>query len=197
MTHSSDFNMVQYLTNGGIYINNNFLSEDEFNKVVEEVKNMELHPTYQPENTLFGSRFEAFPCYETDYFSRIKSNILITFKLQIEELFGEPFHKFDMKLRKTLTEEVRRSAQNHKYGITHVDQSGYAGVFYFSQSINGGTAFFRNTFDRYPDIEIGALPNRLVVYPASYPHAPCTDFNTEDRYSLAMFFDTKLTWGDK
>jgi len=181
----------EYLTNGGIYKNDKFLTDKEFKDLQDSFKNLNFKATYQPEEYFYGNRFEAFPCWETEYFSKLPKHkkTYETFRKKVQSLFKRKLSHFDIKIRYILTDEVSRSAQNHKYGITHTDDSGYAGVFYFTQSINGGTAFFRNQFDKYPDVEIGASPNRAIIYQSNYAHAPCTDFNVKDRYALAIFFN--------
>ena len=44
-------------------------------------------------------------------------------------------------------------------------------------------------FDKYPDIQIGAYPNRLIIYNATRFHAACNDFSFKETYKLNIFFN--------
>ena len=107
---------------------------------------------------------------------------------------------FICKIRKSITEEVKRSKVNGKYGHIHQDlQNGkddavpseFASVFSFVQSYDGGTAFFENEGDTAPDIEVAAYRNRLVAYGSGRLHTSCTDFTFKERNVLVSFIRTE------
>ena len=89
-----------------------------------------------------------------------------------------------------ITEELLKSKTNTPYGIIHQDsdENQFAAVMPFYQSNSGGTAFFEYVFDKYPDIQIGAYPNRLIIYGAKRHHAACNDFSFKETYKLNFFF---------
>ena len=104
------------------------------------------------------------------------------------------------RIRKTFTEEIKRSKVNGKYGHIHTDYNNddddpiptdFASVFYFVQSYDGGTAFFENKGDTAPDIEISAYKNRLITYNSARLHTNCTDFTFKERYVLVSFIRTE------
>ena len=68
------------------------------------------------------------------------------------------------------------------------DRPMIAGMMYFDQAYNGGTAFFFNQMERVPDIYVSAVPNRLVLYSGGIYHAPCFDYTFKERLTLSIFF---------
>ena len=93
-----------------------------------------------------------------------------------------------------ITKELLKSKTNTPYGIVHQDLiNQFAAVLPFYQSNSGGTAFYEYEFDKYPDIQIGAYPNRLIIYDAQRNHSPCNDFTFKETYKLNIFFDKGKT----
>ena len=91
-----------------------------------------------------------------------------------------------------ITEELLKSKTNTPYGLVHHDSDNqFAAVLPFYQSNSGGTAFFEYQSDKYPDIQIGAYPNRLIIYDAGRFHAACNDFTFKETYKLNIFFNQK------
>ena len=88
-------------------------------------------------------------------------------------------------------EEVKRSKVNTVYGTIHKDSTELAAVLYFEQTTSGGTVFFENGIDKYPDISVGAYPNRLILYNAQRWHTAAADFTFKERHVLLIFFDTE------
>ena len=104
-----------------------------------------------------------------------------------DRYFGNRFQAYP---RKMIAEELLKSKTNTPYGIVHQDNvNQFAAILFFHQSTSGGTAFFEYEDDKYPDIQIGAYPNRLIIYSAKRNHAPCNDFTFEETYKLNIFFD--------
>ena len=58
-------------------------------------------------------------------------------------------------------------------------------------SVTGGTAFFNAQSDKFPDIEIGAVPNRLVLYDNKRFHAPSHDYTYDVRKIICFFIYNK------
>ena len=88
--------------------------------------------------------------------------------------------------------ELQQSPQSFdKYGFVHKDcpdgEPALAGMMYFDQSFDGGTAFFANQMDKIPDIYISAYPNRLVLYHGNRFHAPAIDYTFKERLTLTFF----------
>ena len=94
--------------------------------------------------------------------------------------------------RKTLMSEVKKSKAHGKYGFVHRDiddkqEQLIAGMLYFDQSFDGGTAFFENHWDKTPDIYVSAYPDRLILYHGHRWHAPAFDYTFEERKTLSFF----------
>tara|TARA_Y100000114_G_scaffold157041_1_gene186704 strand:+ start:531 stop:1073 length:543 start_codon:yes stop_codon:yes gene_type:complete len=172
------------LKDGGFYIKPNFLNNKDFNYVKKNITKLKYKETYQPENTFYGNRYQAYPCYEAE-----DKTFYSIFLKALTKAFDREPKKLFVVVRKILTSELLKSKTNTKYGLTHKDAHGYAGVFCFDQTVDGGTAFFENSWDKYPDIQIGAYPNRLVVYNGNRHHAAMHDFTFDTRYVIVLFFD--------
>ena len=109
---------------------------------------------------------------------------------KMEDLIGCKMKKVGLMVRKMIAEELLKSKTNTPYGIVHQDTvNQFAAILFFHQSSSGGTAFFEYGDDKYPDIQIGAYPNRLIIYSAKRNHAPCNDFTFKETYKLNIFFD--------
>ena len=91
--------------------------------------------------------------------------------------------------RKAIIEEVKKSKINTPWAMVHYDPTDLTAILYFDQTSSGGTAFFEQVGDKYPDSTIGAYPNRLLMYNAKRFHAIATDFTFKERYILAFSFN--------
>ena len=140
---------------------------------------------YQPSETLYYNRMEAYPTHEYLY---NKYNEFIINRLT--EMVGCQINDFSSFSRKLIRDELKKSPQgNGKYGLVHKDSMDFAGVLSLDQSVNNGTAFYEYEFHRAPNIEVGAYPNRLLLYSGNRFHSTCYDFNLEESIKLVMFFN--------
>ena len=106
---------------------------------------------------------------------------------------------FNLIARKILISEIKASTQDFsKYGFVHRDYPAdtpqeplIAGMMYFDQSYDGGTAFFHNQMEKAPDQYVSAFPNRLVLYHGGRYHANCFDYTMEERVTFSFFFKLK------
>ena len=178
--------MYNSLLNGSFYLKPEWLDWDLFNEIRNSFSTFKYRSLFQPYSIHYGNRFQAYPCYEFDL---IKYNSV--FIPKFEDILQRKIIKKSFKCiaRKAITEEVKKSKVNTPWGIVHNDPEDIAGVLYFDQTSNGGTAFFEHKGDKYPDISIGAYPNRLLMYNGKRWHAIATDFTFEERYVLAFFFN--------
>jgi hypothetical protein len=178
--------LYEHILNGSIHIERNFLENKLYNKMSKEISKLKYKAHYQPSTKYFGNRFQAYPVNELDYWNKYK-DILVK---KIENLLECKIENVHIFLRKMITKELLKSKTNTPYGIIHHDPTNqFAGVMPFYQSNSGGTAFFEYEFDKYPDIQIGAYPNRLIIYGAKRTHAACNDFSFKETYKLNIFFD--------
>ena len=178
--------LYEHILNGSIHIQRNFLEPKLYNKMLKEIPKLKYKAGYQPDSEYFGNRFQAYPTNELDYWNKYKDIVV----KKIENLLGCKIKNVNLKLRKVITEELLKSKTNTPYGIVHQDdENQFAAVMPFYQSNSGGTAFFEYISDKYPDIQIGAYPNRLIIYNAQRNHSPCNDFTFKETYKLNIFFD--------
>lgn len=184
--------IVNMLEQHGIYISNQFLDPGDFMDLADSFDNYKFEASYQPGGEFYGNRLQAYPVYESDHLSEINEDLNTKIKKRIEDILGHEIIDFYASLRYVLMDEVKRSAQSEKYAIKHVDPRHCAGVLYFEQAVDGGTAFFRTIHDKKPDSEVGAYPNRCVLYNGQSIHAPCNDFTYDKRKILVFFFNLKL-----
>ena len=202
--------MIDYITNNGISQHWNFFPQDKYRKIESDLKSLDYKATYQPSTNTYGNRLQAFPCYESYYFDENPY-----MKSRLEDLLKTKITEFKALARKIVLDEIRVSPQNFgKYGLVHKDTTYKAGVpnggqtdgpkgqqltdrpmiagmMYFDQAYNGGTAFFFNQMEKTPDIYISAVPNRLVLYSGGIYHAPCFDYTFKERLTLSLFFKTE------
>ena len=201
--------MIDYILKNGISQHWNFFPQEKYQKIEKDLKELDYKATYQPSTNTYGNRLQAFPCYENYYYDE---NAYM--KSRLEDLLKTKITEFKSLARKTVLDEIRVSPQNFgKYGLIHKDttyktsipnagQTGgpkgqqltdrpmIAGMMYFDQAYNGGTAFFFNQMEKVPDIYISAVPNRLVLYSGGIYHAPCFDYTFRERLTLSLFFKT-------
>ena len=184
---------LDYIFKNGISTHLNFFTPEKFLSVQQDVLNLDYNASYQPFTNKYGNRMQAFPCYEKPY--NKENNYIIT---KLENMLQVKIIKFETLARKIVLDEIKQSPQNFgKYGLIHKDilatdnEPLIAGMIYFEQSYNGGTAFFHNQQERTPDINISAVPNRLVLYSGAIYHAPCLDYTFKERYTLSFFFRTE------
>ena len=178
--------MLDYLLSGGIYIKPSFFSIKDYKKVNEELDELKYSQTYQPD-TYYGNRLQAFPCYEANY-DELKDTIIN----KLEGVLRADISSLNVLARKTLMSEVKKSKSYGKYGFVHRDiddkqEQLIAGMMYFDQSFDGGTAFFENHWDKIPDIYVSAYPNRMILYHGHRWHAPAFDYTFEERKTLSFF----------
>ena len=199
--------MIEYILNKGISQHWDFFPREKYQKIERDVKNLDYKASFQPSTYTYGNRLQAFPCYESYYFDENPY-----MKSRLEDLLKTKITEFKCLARKTILDEIRVSPQNFgKYGLIHrdttyqtsipnagkagdvkgqnvVDRPMIAGMMYFDQVYNGGTAFFFNQMERVPDIYVSAVPNRLVLYSGGIYHAPCFDYTFKERLTLSIFF---------
>ena len=178
--------MLDYLLSGGIYIKPSFFSIKDYKKVNEDLDKLKYSQTYQPD-TYYGNRLQAFPCYEANY-DELKDTIIN----KLEGVLRADISSLNVLARKTLMSEVKKSKSYGKYGFVHRDiddkqEQLIAGMMYFDQSFDGGTAFFENHWDKIPDIYVSAYPNRMILYHGHRWHAPAFDYTFEERKTLSFF----------
>ena len=199
--------MIDYILKNGISQHWNFFPQEKYQKIERDLKELDYKATYQPSTNTYGNRLQAFPCYENYYYDE---NAYM--KSRLEDLLKTKITEFKSLARKTVLDEIRVSPQNFgKYGLIHrdttyqtsipnagkagdvqgqnvVDRPMIAGMMYFDQAYNGGTAFFFNQMENVPDIYVSAVPNRLVLYSGGIYHAPCFDYTFKERLTLSLFF---------
>ena len=178
--------LYEHILNGSIHIERNFLEPKLYDKMFKEMSKLKYTARCQPGALYFGNRFQAYPTNEVDHWNKYKD---IGAK-KIEDLLGCKIKNVKLKARKMITEELLKSKTDTTYGIVHHDPDHqFAAVLSFYQSNSGGTAFFEYISDKYPDIQIGAYPNRLIIYNAKRNHSPCNDFTFKETHKLNVFFD--------
>ena len=185
--------MIDYILKGGISQHLDFFTPEKFMSVKRDLENLDYKESHQPFTNTYGNRMQAFPCYESKY---IKEDKYIISRL--ENILQTKVTQFKTLARKIVLDEIKQSAQEFgKYGLIHRDTSLQdkepliAGMMYFDQAYNGGTAFFHNQMERVPDIYVSAVPNRLVLYSGGIYHAPCFDYTFKERLTLSLFFKTE------
>jgi len=180
-----------------IYIIPNFFAEDQFNEFKFRVESRYKYlSTYQPsdyplsERYLYGDRLDAFPCWETTNLENIDVEFNAIIKEKHSKFLGLDSIGFKSFVRKTLTEEVKKSLLNGKHSQIHTDKSDFASVLYFENAPSNGLAIFDNGGD-VPSLSIGAEPNRLILYKGSRAHSACFDSSFDVRYVLCTFITIK------
>lgn len=182
--------MYNYLLNGSFYLQPGWLDSKLFDQIKEKLPKLKYKALYQPAGIYYGNRFQAYPCYEVNL-TKYNSIFISLFEKILQKRIDKK--SFKCLVRKSVIEEIKKSKVNTPWGIVHYDPEEIAAILYFDQTSNGGTAFFENSGDKYPDISIGAYPNRLLMYNAKRWHAIATDFTFKERYILAFFFNTLKT----
>ena len=183
--------MIDYILEGGISIHPGFFTKEKFYSIKSDLDKLQFNKQHQPAGTYYGNRMQAFPCYENQY---TKENDYI--QTNIEGILQTRITDFKTVARRVILSEIKESAQNFsKYGFIHRDyppeaesEPLIAGMMYFDQAYDGGTAFFNNQMEKVPDIYISAVPNRLVLYHGGIYHAPCLDYTFKERLTLSFFF---------
>ena len=178
--------LYEHILKGSIHIERNFLEPKLYDKMFKEMSKLKYIARCQPGALYFGNRFQAYPTNEVDHWNKYKDIVA----KKIEDLLGCIIKNVKLKARKMITKELLKSKTDTTYGIVHHDPDHqFAAVLSFYQSNSGGTAFFEYISDKYPDIQIGAYPNRLIIYNAQRNHSPCNDFTFKETYKLNVFFD--------
>jgi len=177
-------NTKDYIENGGFFVFNNWLNVDDYLEIekIFEYKDM-FKPKHQPHGIPFGNRLQAFPTYESNLNPEIEFFIFN----KIKEQLNIDIKDFFSILRFVDNDEVKKSKRNGKYPSIHRDEFDIAGVLYFDQTVDGGTAFFGVDGDSVPEFVVGAYPNRLIVYNGQVLHTPMNDFTYDMRKCLVFF----------
>ncbi len=179
--------MLNSIKEGSILLKPQFLPLEVYNSTLNLFNNNKFYATYQPTEIFYGNRLQAYPCYQYV----LKENENIIFEKLLSDYLDTPVDVLTIA-RKIITSEIQQSKCNTKYGYIHQDSHcDLAAVLPFDQTIDGGTAFFENIWDKYPDITVGAYPNRLVIYNSQRPHAPSHDFTFVERKVLAFMIKVK------
>lgn len=181
--------VIDMIKEGGVYINHSFLPSDVFESLQEKVETYEYDAIYQPYGVYYGNRLQAFPCYETKHIHEFDKETSTMLEQHVQNVIGQPLINFHAFARYSITEEVLKSKKNTRYHHPHVDNTDAAGVLYFDQTSTGGTAFFRTQWENEPDMEVGAVPNRMVCYSGRMLHSPSNDFSFDKRTTISFFFD--------
>lgn len=170
---------------GAVHIENNFFTDEIYKDIYFNLKQVSFHECYQPSRQLYYNRLEAYPCHEY-WYNRYDEFIL----LKLRDILGCEIKDFSCFARKLIAEELKKSPQgNGKYGLVHKDDMDFACVLSLDESVNNGTAFYDKHYDRYPNMEIGAYPNRIIIYSGKRFHSTCYDFNLKESMKLVMFFN--------
>ena len=186
--------MLDYILRGGVTQHADFFSPEKFESVKQDLKTINWEPTHQPLKMKYGNRFQGMPCYQYEY---TKENDYIINRIQ--NILQYNITDFNVIARKILISEIKASTQDFsKYGFVHRDYPAdtpqeplIAGMMYFDQSYDGGTAFFHNQMEKAPDSYVSAFPNRLVLYHGGRFHANCFDYTMEERITFSFFFKLK------
>ena len=179
--------MLKSVKEGSILLKPQFLPLEVYNSTLDIFNNNKFYATYQPSEIFYGNRLQAYPCHQ--YILREDENKIFTDLMC--QLLETPIELFTIA-RKIITTEIQQSKCNTKYGYIHQDSHcDLAAVLPFDQTVDGGTAFFENIWDKYPDVTVGAYPNRLIVYNSQRPHSPSHDFTFAERKVLAFMIKLK------
>ena len=186
--------MLDYILRGGVTQHADFFSPEKFESIKEDIKTFKWEATHQPLKMKYGNRFQGMPCYQYEY--KKENDYIIN---RLENIIQYNITDFNLIARKILISEIKASTQDFsKYGFVHRDYPAdtpqeplIAGMMYFDQSYDGGTAFFHNQMEKAPDSYVSAFPNRLVLYHGGRYHANCFDYTMEERITFSFFFKLK------
>ena len=185
-------NRIEELKDDSIFIKHNFLPDEYFLNLKDNIqKKYKFFPSQQPkDSSVYSNRFQTQPCYETEHLKNIDP-ILDNFIYEnAKKILNVPILKYYSILRKTISSEIKKSKVDKRYGTIHQDLNEFASILYLDKSLDGGTAFFENIYDKYPEMYISAYPNRFVMYNGFRNHCPCIDFTYEERIVLVSFYVT-------
>ena len=186
--------MLDYILRGGVTQHADFFSPEKFESIKEDIKTFKWEETHQPLKMKYGNRFQGMPCYQYEY--KKENDYIIN---RLESIIQYNITDFNLIARKILISEIKASTQDFsKYGFVHRDYPAdtpqeplIAGMMYFDQSYDGGTAFFHNQMEKAPDSYVSAFPNRLVLYHGGRYHANCFDYTMEEKITFSFFFKLK------
>ena len=177
--------LFEAIQRGAIHIEDKFFPSEIYKDIFYDLMQVNYNACYQPSETLYYNRLEAYPSHE--YFYNKYNEFIIN---KLSELLGCQIKDFNSFSRRLIADELKKSPQgNGKYGLVHKDGMDFAGVLSLDQSVNNGTAFYEHEFHRAPNMEIGAYPNRLILYSGYRFHSTCYDFNLKERTKIDMFFN--------
>ena len=182
---------IKELKDNSIYIEHNFLDDENFFDVKNKLENniIKFYPTQQPkDSTQFTNRFQTQPCYQSEHLKFIDEKLDKIIFEKAKNILNVPILGYYSFFRKTLSSEIKKSKVNTRYGTIHQDKNELASILYFDKSLDGGTAFFENIYDKHPEMYVSAYPNRFVLYSGFRNHCPCIDFTYEERIVLVSFY---------
>ncbi len=179
--------VYEALKRGALHIEDDFFPPEVFKNIQHDLVHQKgsFLPSFQPFHDSYYNRFSAYPCHE---FTTKKYDQHAFDKISF--ILGCKIKNFSSFFRKTYTAELKKSPQvNGKYGFLHYDDQEFAAVLYFDDSVHNGTAFYNKWYEKVPYTEVGAFPNRIVLYHGRRYHSICTDHNLECSTRFLCFFD--------
>ena len=143
---------LNQILDGSIHIETNFFDNiDLYKSIIKEMSQTNTKETYQPWSANYGNRMQGMPCYESLF--NFKKDYIIN---KIEKTLNLNVIDYNCIYRKIITEELKKSQCNGRYGFIHEDskaiktnQSVLSAVMHFEQSFNGGTAFLKIIMIKY------------------------------------------------
>ena len=121
----------------------NFYTDEQLDLILNYCSNANFVPTLQPFKFKhkYASRFEAYPCYETEPYLDINSTgeDREVFNTLWDSVIDLNYHPIDMHtfFRKLFQDEMKKSVCNDGKGLRHKDTGDYvqiAGVVYLDKS---------------------------------------------------------------
>jgi hypothetical protein len=172
----------------------NFYTNENFEFMLTSSMLNSYHSYHHPISQKKFNKKNAYPCYQTDFFS-INDSLYDIFIKTFQKQTGLVINEVKTLFRKTYSNEL---SHIFKYGLpTHQDEDcDIAGLIYYNTfGLDDGTMMFSEMDDKKsqiePDIIIGAKPNRCVFYDPKIWHRPSQDKDTEIRITQPFFIKFK------
>jgi len=152
----------------------NFLQKEEYETIVKKLSEYKFSKFIEND----------YPFHKVWACSKVKYILENAFKrIGIIPQFYELFFK------KIITEELKQSQHDTRYGvIQNNEEENRKFIIFFQQTNTGGVALFRHNFEKIPDIEFGAYPNRLVIFDNTVSYAHSHDFTYGEKIILEGVF---------
>jgi hypothetical protein len=172
-----------------LFIVENFYSPEDFNFVLTSSMLNPYVGTYQPRDSFYYRKEDAYSCHETKDFSE-EDIVFNKFCKTFQEKTSFKIQKISTRFRKIYSSEIENVL---KYGMpSHQDlvkdTVNIAGIVYINTSgLEDGTSFFSSKNQIEPDIIIGSVPNRCIFYDPSIWHRPLQDKKTNMRVIQPFF----------